>query len=92
MLGNVNRNPKEIITWKHREKQYPWSSFRDYIDSNRWGGLLTLPILQDQFKGAKDYEHFVDTSTAKKEYKGLLLNNDILLEAGFEQGPGELIV
>ncbi len=88
----VHRNPKGITKWAEREKEYPWSSFQDFIDLNRWGDLLLRPVVLEQFKNSKEYEHFVDTSTAKKEYDALLLDNDILLEAGFEQGEGELIV
>ena len=88
----VHRNPRSIGTWTEREKQYQWSSFQDFLSPNRWGDLLLRSVVSEQFKGGKSYKNFVDTSSAKQEYRKLLLDNDILLEASLEQEEGEIIV
>ncbi|KKU78015.1 MAG: hypothetical protein UY03_C0005G0003 [Parcubacteria group bacterium GW2011_GWA2_47_64] len=88
----VHRNPRELTAWTDKERQYPWSSFRDLSGQNRWDTLLLHAVISKQFKGGKDYEKFVNTSSAKSEYRRLLLDNEIFLEAGLEQEEGEVIV
>lgn len=64
----IHRNPRELKGWKGREAEYPWSSYRDYVDENRWGGLLALEIILDQFEGTKasNYADFIKTSPTKE--------------------------
>lgn len=64
----IHRNPRELRVWKGREAEYPWSSYRDYVKENRWGGLLAQEIILDQFDGTKEsnYADFIKTSPAKE--------------------------
>lgn len=63
----IHRNPREIKDWKNREHFYPFSSYQDYIQENRWGKLLKNKIVMDQFSSGEDYKKFTDASGAKKE-------------------------
>lgn len=64
----IHRNPRELSGWKGREDEYPWSSYRDYVKENRWGGLLAQEIILDQFEGTprSNYAGFVRSSPAKE--------------------------
>ena len=61
----VHRNPRELPHWKNKEQKYEWSSYQDYIGENRWGKLLPIEIILEQFKTKNEYGEFVRTSTAK---------------------------
>ncbi len=61
----LHRNPKELAGWEKREHEYPWSSYQDYIKSNRWNDLLKTDVVLGQFKTIREYSEFVDTSPAK---------------------------
>lgn len=63
----IHRNPRELKEWKDKEENYPYSSLQDYIDKNRWGGLLATDIIASRFEGTpkSNYRDFVRTSTAK---------------------------
>jgi putative transposase len=61
----IHRNPREIKKWKNKEQDYPWSSYQDYVKENRWGQLIQQDIILEQFCDKKDYEKFLQTSTAK---------------------------
>jgi putative transposase len=63
----IHRNPRELKDWKEKEESYPYSSLQDYVDKNRWGGLLATDIIASQFDGTtkSNYRDFVRTSTAK---------------------------
>lgn len=63
----IHRNPRELAKWKGYELAYPYSSFQDLVEENRWGNLLVGDILTSQFDGTKqsNYFDFVNTSTAK---------------------------
>ncbi|MSR78696.1 MAG: hypothetical protein EXS59_00940 [Candidatus Taylorbacteria bacterium] len=65
----IHRNIRDINEWKNSEKSYPWSSFQDYIGTNRWGGLLQPEIILEQFKSPSEYKSFVDSSPAKENIK-----------------------
>lgn len=71
----VHRNQRELATWKEKEHRFPWSSYRDYIGKNRWGGLLKNEIVSDQFSNKKEYRHFVETSGAKE-----FLDEELLID------------
>lgn len=61
----IHRNPRELSEWFRKEDKYPWSSYKDCIEKNRWGELLRPDILMGEFKDRKDYDKFVKTSKAK---------------------------
>ena len=78
----IHRNPRELRTWKDNEEHYPWSSLTDYVNENRWGGLLASEIILDQFEGTSksNYASFVKTSSAKvleQELDSLTLLTDL---------------
>ena len=73
----IHRNPREINSWRNREHSYPWSSFQDYLSSNRWGDLIKPDIILGQFKSPSEYKIFVGRSMAKifkSINQGLLLD------------------
>lgn len=61
----IHSNPRELKEWKKNFKQYPWSSFCDYIQKNRWEELLACSYLLDQYKSADEYVDSVLKSGAK---------------------------
>lgn len=61
----IHRNPREIKEWKNKESIYPWSSYQDYVEKNRWGELLTNNIIIEQFSDGKEYVQFIEHSGAK---------------------------
>ncbi len=69
----VHRNPRELSGWKNKEQKYEWSSYQDYINSNRWGKLLSTEIVLGQFQlnAENEYDEFVQTSSAK------LIDNEV---------------
>jgi putative transposase len=62
----IHKNPKEIKEWVNNYEKYPYSSYQDYISSNRWENLLVTDIVLKQFKDWVKYRDFVSTSTAKE--------------------------
>lgn len=70
----IHRNPREINQWRKKEHTFPWSSFQDYVGSNRWGKLLSRDIVLKQFASKRDYFEFVSTSGTK------LLNEDLMID------------
>lgn len=61
----IHRNPREIKQWFKKEDKYPWSSYQDYINKNRWDNLLRPNIILNQFSNLEEYKKFVETSPAK---------------------------
>ena len=61
----IHRNPRDIGGWRNREHKFPWSSYSDCINRNRWGALLEQEIIISQFTNKAEYHNFVKTSTAK---------------------------
>lgn len=61
----IHRNQREISKWKNKERDYPWSSYQDYADQNRWGELLNQKIILKQFANQSEYVNFVETSGTK---------------------------
>ena len=72
----IHRNPRDLHDWKGKEYLYPWSSYQDFTGTNRWGGLLSMDSVRDQFENATEYQQFVETSCAK-EHEVL---EDVLLD------------
>ncbi|MEK7209554.1 MAG: transposase [Patescibacteria group bacterium] len=67
----IHRNAREIPYWKGKEGGFPWSSYQDYIMTNRWSKLLENKVIMDQFINPNDYKKFTDKSSTKilkKEY------------------------
>lgn len=72
----IHRNPRDIREWRGKEAIYPWSSLSDCITKNRWGRLLSLGVILEQFgkdlkTQQKGYKKFVETSTAKSQSTSL---------------------
>jgi len=65
----IHKNPSELVGWKENYEQYPWSSLLDYLQGNRFGGLLVRDVILDRYKKdeAMSYKEYVETSTAKEE-------------------------
>ena len=61
----IHRNPREIKEWVNKEHTFPWSSYQDCINKNRWGELLKIDIITEQFSSGEKYKSFVETSGAK---------------------------
>jgi len=74
----IHKNPRELPEWRNREHLYPWSSYQDYTNKNRWNGFLRQDIILDQFSDKKEYERFVKSSPAK-EFKENL-NEELLID------------
>lgn len=62
----VHKNPKALPGWQENYDRYPWSSYGDYIGSNRWGALLSTDVILKQFKDQVRYQSFVSESLAKE--------------------------
>lgn len=56
----IHKNPKDISNWKNKEYTYPWSSYQDFIGTNRWNHLLSKNIIIEQFENKKEYKKFVE--------------------------------
>ena len=76
LTAYIHRNPRDLREWKNKEHLYPWSSYQDFIGTNRWGGLLNTESIQEQFENKEEYNQFIKTSTAK-ERESL---DDVLLD------------
>lgn len=72
----IHRNPRELSGWRDREHEYPWSSFPDYIGTNRWGALLQPDIVLDQTGRGNRYRRFVAASRAKDSIMDPVLRID----------------
>ncbi|MFZ2048747.1 MAG: transposase [Minisyncoccia bacterium] len=69
----VHKNPAELMKgrWiEEAEEGYYWSSFQDYIKSNRFPQLLSPKVIIDRYLDGKEhnmtYKKFVKTSLAKE--------------------------
>ncbi|KKQ78222.1 MAG: hypothetical protein A3A96_00860 [Candidatus Zambryskibacteria bacterium RIFCSPLOWO2_01_FULL_39_39] len=62
----IHKNPKELSDWKDTYDKYPYSSYQDYIGSNRWGNFLSPEIILKQFTDQSKYKDFVTESLAKE--------------------------
>ncbi|MBI2097619.1 MAG: transposase [Candidatus Vogelbacteria bacterium] len=70
----LHKNCAELKGWRGREHLYPWSSYADFIDNNRWTGLLKLEIILEQFSGGENYRRWVNESGAKDKDEELFLS------------------
>jgi len=62
----IHHNSKELKNWKGKEIKYPWSSYLDYCNQNRWVNLLIPGIILGQFDSVNDYKDFVEESGVKE--------------------------
>ena len=65
LTAYIHRNPRILSGWLGKEHLYEWSSYQDYIVSNRFGVLLIQEIILDQVVSKINYRHFVESSSAK---------------------------
>lgn len=74
----IHRNPREINEWINKEYTFPYSSYQDYINKNRWGDFLKTDIITNQFSSGEKYKSFVETSGAKESPK--IIDEKLLLD------------
>lgn len=70
----IHKHPCEINGWLGREDKYPWSSYQDCINRNRFDELLITGIITERYienKGVSSYKKFVSSSPAKEITKEL---------------------
>jgi putative transposase len=75
----IHRNPTDLRKWHKKIDSYPWSSYQDYINENRWADLLQSNIITEQFTSKKEYMKFVKSSTAKRTEEAL--SEDVLIDS-----------
>lgn len=71
LSAHVHRNPRDLPGWKGKERDYPWSSFSDCIEKNRWGEFLENGIILKKFSSGKEYRKFVETFSGKRTHSPL---------------------
>jgi len=73
----IHRNPRELKHWTGKEEKFPWSSYQDFSQKNRWGELLKHQIITEQFSNPNEYKLFTEQSIAKllDKDKKLLLDH-----------------
>jgi len=70
----IHLNPIELQEWKNNPETYPWSSYQDYTEQNRWGNILETQFILEAHSKTNDYKKFVQASGAKiKKEKGLFI-------------------
>jgi putative transposase len=74
----IHRNPGEIKEWTGKEHIFPYSSYQDCINKNRWGELLKTDIITEQFSTGEKYKSFVETSGAKDSPR--IINKELLFD------------
>jgi len=55
---------KELV--EEKSGDYPWSSYQDYIEINRWGELLSTEPILKHFKNQAEYKKFVESHKPEK--------------------------
>jgi len=73
----IHRNPRELRAWKGTYAMYPYSSYQDFVDHNRWKKILMPDIILEQFNNKTAYAKFTRESSAKMRVEEL---GDIFLE------------
>lgn len=56
----IHRNPIEIVSGLKSLLDYPWSSYQDFCNENRWEGALKPNIILDQFNHREEYKSYVE--------------------------------
>lgn len=62
----VHSNPREISGVD--EELYTWSSYRDYLNENRWGSLLNTDLILSRFDNSQDYCEAVRSTVPSKSF------------------------
>jgi len=75
----IHRNPRDLSKWRGKEISYPWSSYQDFAQKNRWEQLLVPTVVLNQFSKPHAYKKFVETSSAKLKKKKIDIR-DLILE------------
>lgn len=70
----IHKNCSELKGWSGKEHKYPWSSYHDILEGNRWGQLLKHDIVSEQFLNPEEYKHFVETSGVKELDEDLIID------------------
>ncbi len=65
LTAYIHRNPSELFKWAVNPDRYPWSSYQDYVYTNRWSDLLNNVVITSQLKAGETYHQFVLNSGAK---------------------------
>lgn len=65
----VHRNHNKLSNWSRKLESYPWSSYQDFIGSNRWGELLNVEPVISQFANPAEYRDYVNLDVIGEEYK-----------------------
>ena len=71
----IHKNPIDIKELGNDILNYQWSSYQDYVSTNRWGKLLETKIVSEQFNNQNAYRNFVETSMAKEKIPWLDTSN-----------------
>lgn len=68
----IHRAIGETSEYEHRYDQYLHSSYIDYLNENRWQGLLADHLLLKHYKNKDALRHYTDASQIKGENPLLL--------------------
>lgn len=74
----VHRNCCELTDWQEKAELYPWSSYPDYFQNNRWPKLLAKEMVAEQFKTPLEYHDWIKNSGAKELEQEIDLENDFI--------------
>jgi putative transposase len=67
----IHRNPRKLKEWKNKEHLYPWSSYQDCLEENRWDEFLNTDIISARFRTPNDYKKMVEESGAKEDLRNI---------------------
>lgn len=62
----IHRNHDKLNNCSGRLESYPWSSYKDFVESNRWGRLLSTELITSQFTDVGEYHDYVDSVLEEK--------------------------
>ncbi|MBI2100151.1 MAG: transposase [Candidatus Vogelbacteria bacterium] len=77
----IHKNPLDLGRGTSTYRNYLWSSYLDYVTTNRWPDLLVTDLVLGQFKDSQDYAKWVKNTTAKEINKALEDGQTDLLDA-----------
>jgi len=61
----IHCNTRELVPWRSKIIEYPYSSLQDYTSENRWPALINQSVILEQFGDRDEYRRFIETSPAK---------------------------
>jgi len=76
LLAYVHLNPHTLKAWHRKEDQYPWSSYYDYVKTNRWGNFLNPSVVLEQFS-VSEYKQFVKGSRNNIDIEDIYLIDNV---------------